>query len=72
MAINDKWGKVYEELGAKPVINATGSVTLLEVNSCKRSSRGNGIGRSSYVLLAELEQYAGEESLNCYQFQLLI
>ena len=23
------WGSIYKELGAKPVINATGSVTML-------------------------------------------
>jgi hypothetical protein len=25
------WGSIYKEMGAKPVVNATGSVTLLVV-----------------------------------------
>ena len=25
----ENWGAIYKEMGAKPVINATGSVTLL-------------------------------------------
>ena len=61
MAINDKWGKLYEELGAKPVINATGSVTLLGGSTpVKEVREAMELADSSYVLLAELEQYAGD------------
>ncbi len=27
--VDSSWGEIYKELGAKPVINATGSVTML-------------------------------------------
>ena len=60
MDTNNKWGKIYEELGAKPVINATGSVTLLGGSTpVKEVREAMELADSSYVLLEELEQYAG-------------
>ena len=54
------WGDIYKELGAVPVINATGSVTMLggstpflEVREAM--DRANG----AYVSLMDLEERAG-------------
>ena len=55
------WGSIYKELGATPVINATGSVTMLggstpapEVREAMDRADG------AYVPLMELEELAGE------------
>lgn len=55
------WGSIYKELGARPVINATGSVTMLggstpapEVREAMDRADG------AYVPLMELEERAGE------------
>jgi len=55
------WGGIYKELGARPVINATGSVTMLggstpapEVREAMDRADG------AYVPLMELEERAGE------------
>ena len=55
------WGSIYKELGARPVINATGSVTMLggstpapEVKEAMDRADG------AYVPLMELEDRAGE------------
>jgi len=60
MATTD-WGSIYKELGARPVINATGSVTMLggstpvpEVREAMDRADG------AYVSLMELEERAGE------------
>lgn len=60
MATTD-WGSIYKELGARPVINATGSVTMLggstpapEVKEAMDRADG------AYVPLMELEERAGE------------
>ena len=60
MATTD-WGSIYKELGAIPVINATGSVTMLggstpapEVKEAMDRADG------AYVPLMELEERAGE------------
>ena len=54
------WGSIYKELGAKPVINATGSVTMLggstpapEVKEAMDRAEG------AYIPLMELEEKAG-------------
>jgi len=54
------WGSIYKELGARPVINATGSVTMLggstpapEVREAMERAEG------AYVPLMELEEKAG-------------
>ena len=53
------WGSIYKELGAKPVINATGSVTMLggatpapEVKEAMDRAEG------AYIPLMELEEKA--------------
>lgn len=55
------WGSIYKELGVRPVINATGSVTMLggstpapEVKEAMDRADG------AYVPLMELEERAGE------------
>ena len=55
------WGSIYKELGAKPVINAIGSVTLLggstpipEVKAAMERAD------DAYIPLMELEEKAGE------------
>jgi L-seryl-tRNA(Ser) seleniumtransferase len=56
-----EWGEVYKELGANPVINATGSVTLLggstPVPEVKEAMERAG---DAYIPLMELEEKAGE------------
>ena len=54
------WGSIYKELGAEPVINATGSVTMLggstpapEVKEAMERAEG------AYIPLMELEEKAG-------------
>ena len=54
------WGSIYKELGARPVINATGSVTMLggstpapEVKEAMERAEG------AYIPLMELEEAAG-------------
>ncbi len=58
---NSEWGEVYKELGAKPIINATGSVTLLggstPVPEVKEAMERAG---DAYIPLMELEEKAGE------------
>ena len=57
-----EWGAIYKELGARPVINATGSVTLLggstpvpEVKDAMERAD------SAFIPLIELEKGAGDE-----------
>ena len=54
------WGNIYKELGAKPVINATGSVTMLGGSTPAPEVR-EAMERadSAYVPLMELEERAG-------------
>ena len=60
MASSD-WGSVYKELGAQPVINATGSVTLLggstPVPEVVEAMEKAG---EAYIPLLELEEKAGQ------------
>ncbi len=55
-----EWGQIYKELGAVPVINATGSVTLLGGSTPIPEVR-EAMDRadSAYVPLMELEEKAG-------------
>ena len=55
------WGGIYKELGAKPIINAIGSVTLLggstpipEVKAAMERAD------EAYIPLMELEEKAGD------------
>ena len=59
------WGNIYKELGAKPVINATGSVTMLGGSTPAPEVR-EAMERadSAYVPLMELEERAGEAIAN--------
>ena len=64
MATTD-WGSIYKELGATPVINATGSVTMLggstpapEVKEAMERAEG------AYIPLMELEEKAGAAIAN--------
>ena len=55
------WGNIYKELGVRPVINATGSVTMLGGSTpapevVEAMDQANG----AYVPLMELEERAGE------------
>jgi D-glucosaminate-6-phosphate ammonia-lyase len=55
------WGSIYKELGATPVINATGSVTLLGGSTpvpevVEAMERAGG----AYIPLLELEEKAGQ------------
>ncbi len=59
--VTSEWGAIYKELGAKPVINATGSVTLLggstpvpEVKEAMDSAD------SAYIPLIDLQVAAGK------------
>ena len=59
--VASNWGAIYKELGAKPVINATGSVTLLggstplpEVKDAMAAANG------AYIPLIELEKAVGD------------
>ncbi len=60
-----EWGSIYKELGATPVINATGSVTMLggstpapEVKEAMERAEG------AYIPLMELEEKAGTAIAN--------
>lgn len=55
------WGSIYREIGAQPVINATGSVTLLggstPVPEVKQAMEA---ADEAYIPLIELEKHAGD------------
>lgn len=54
------WGAVYKEMGAKPVINATGSVTLLGGSTPVAEVKdAMDAADSAYIPLIELEKVAG-------------
>ncbi len=59
--VSADWGEIYREIGARPVINATGSVTLLggstpvpEVQAAMDRADG------AYIPLIELQEHAGK------------
>ena len=55
------WGSIYKEMGAKPVINATGSVTLLGGSTpVPEVKAAMDAADSAYIPLIELEQVAGD------------
>jgi uncharacterized pyridoxal phosphate-dependent enzyme len=54
------WGAIYKEMGAKPVINATGSVTLLGGSTPVAEVKdAMDAADSAYIPLIELEKVAG-------------
>lgn len=59
------WGDIYKELGAKPIINAIGSVTMLggstPVAEVKEAMEQADV---SYIPLMELEEKAGQAIAN--------
>ena len=58
---NLDWGSIYKELGAKPVINAIGSVTLLGGSTpIPEVKEAMDRADDAYIPLMELEEKAGE------------
>ena len=59
--VTAEWGAIYKELGAQPVINATGSVTLLGGSTPVPEVR-EAMDRSdsAFIPLIELEKAAGD------------
>jgi len=56
-----EWGEIYKSIGAKPVINATGSVTLLGGSTPVREVKdAMDLADSAYVPLIELQKAAGK------------
>ena len=54
------WGSIYKELGAKPVINATGSVTMLGGSTpAPEVKEAMERAEEAYIPLMELEEKAG-------------
>ena len=58
---NSNWGDVYKELGAQPIINAIGSLSLLG-GSTPPSEVKDAMNRadSAYISLIELQEKAGQ------------
>ena len=57
----DKWGDIYKSIGAKPIINAIGSVTLLGGSTpIKEVKEAMDQADSAYVPLMELQEKAGD------------
>ena len=56
-----KWGDIYKELGATPVINAIGSVTMLGGSTpIAEVKEAMDQADQSYIPLMELEERAGK------------
>lgn len=56
------WGSIYKEIGAKPVVNATGSVTLLGGSTPHPEVRAAmEVADSAYIPLIELEKAVGDK-----------
>ncbi len=57
----ENWGAIYKEMGARPVINATGSVTLLGGSTpVPEVKAAMDAADSAFIPLIELEQVAGD------------
>ena len=55
------WGDIYKELGAKPIINAIGSVTMLGGSTpAPEVAEAMQAASAAYIPLAELEEKAGQ------------
>jgi L-seryl-tRNA(Ser) seleniumtransferase len=62
---NQDWGSIYKELGARPVINAIGSVTLLGGSTpIPEVKEAMERADDAYIPLMELEEKAGEAIAN--------
>ncbi|MCH8062587.1 MAG: aminotransferase class V-fold PLP-dependent enzyme [Chloroflexi bacterium] len=56
-----KWGEIYKELGAKPIINAIGSVTMLGGSTpIEEVKEAMDQADQAYIPLMELEERAGK------------
>lgn len=56
-----EWGSIYKEMGAKPVVNATGSVTLLGGSTPNEEVKAAmDAADSAFIPLAHLEQVTGD------------
>ena len=59
--VTSDWGAIYKELGAKPVINATGSVTLLGGSTpVPEVKEAMDAADSAYIPLIDLQKAAGK------------
>lgn len=59
--VTSEWGAIYKELGAKPVVNATGSVTLLGGSTPVQEVKdAMDAADSAYIPLIELQEAAGK------------
>ncbi len=59
--VTSEWGAIYKELGAKPVINATGSVTLLGGSTPVQEVKdAMDAADSAFIPLIELQKAAGK------------
>ena len=57
----ENWGAIYKEMGARPVVNATGSVTLLGGSTpVAEVKAAMDAADSAFIPLIELEQVAGD------------
>jgi len=54
------WGDIYKELGAKPIINAIGSVTMLGGSTPAPEVKDAMAQANVYIPLIELEEKAGQ------------
>ena len=64
MTVSD-WGNIYREIGAKPVINAIGSVTMLGGSTpAPEVKEAMERADSAYIPLMELEEKAGQAIAN--------
>ncbi len=60
--VTSEWGAIYKDLGARPVINATGSVTLLGGSTpVPEVKAAMDAADSAFIPLIELEKAAGDE-----------
>ncbi len=59
--VTSEWGAIYKELGATPVINATGSVTLLGGSTpVQEVKEAMDAADSAYIPLIHLQEAAGK------------
>jgi len=60
MTTNTEWGAIYKELGAKPIINAIGSLTLVGGSTLPPEVRqAMDAANDAYISLTDLEAAAG-------------
>ena len=57
--MNSEWGQIYKSLGATPIINAIGSVTMLGGSTpVPEVKEAMELAESAYIPLMELEEKA--------------